>query len=319
MLKTCVEKILLEYPTACKDNFKGHKFASYIKSSIPRSLESSLDLPNIYNIKASAGNGAWATIPWIAVFNTLITESVKSGFYCIYLFCADCSGVYLSLNQGFADKRDRHGLGVARNMLREKAKFYRDILGYERTKDFSDSLNLYLDIIPKESTTRRLGIAYEAGNILSKFYPKDAVPNNDILVNDLRKLLDFYFLLFEQSTLTGNTEEFNTDDEKDWFEDLSKYRIHRVTERNKSLSKKVKDLQGYTCKACNFNFESRYGNIGRNYIEAHHIIPISELDKTKIYLDPAEDFTVLCANCHRMIHKIKPTPTLEDFKKFLKM
>ncbi|WP_445300041.1 MrcB family domain-containing protein [Microcoleus sp. AT3-A2] len=78
---------------------------------VPKSIIASLELPEIYSVKASAGNGSWAKVPWIAIFNKLVTESVQSGFYCVYLFRAEFSGVYLSLNQGIADKRNKFGLG----------------------------------------------------------------------------------------------------------------------------------------------------------------------------------------------------------------
>jgi 5-methylcytosine-specific restriction protein A len=192
------------------------------------------------------------------------------------------------------------------------------LLGEEAIKDFSDPLDLKLGFIPKETTTRRLGLAYEAGNIASKFYPGNAIPSDAILANDLGKLLEIYFTLFEKVSLEKNIQDPG-EKEDEWFEDLTKYRIHRVAERNQSLSKRVKHLQGYICKACNFNFETRYGKIGKEFIEAHHIVPISSLDKAKIQLNPMKDFTVLCSNCHRMIHRIKPTPTLEEFKKILKI
>ncbi len=123
-------------------------------------------------------------------------------------------------------------------------------------------------------------------------------------------------MLFEKMSLKNNIQNY---EEKEWFENLGKYRIHKVIERNPSLSKRVKQLQGYTCKACGFNFEVRYGEIGRDFIEAHHTVPISSLSKDKIKLDPMQDFTVLCSNCHRMIHRRKPIPTLEEFKRILKM
>ena len=48
-----------------------------------------------------------------------------------------------------------------------------------------------------------------------------------------------------------------------------------------------------------------HGEIGNGYIEAHHLIkPISimrEGDATRI-----EDLAMLCANCHRMVHRIRP-------------
>ncbi len=317
VLKHWLEKVVLEYPEASKDSFTGHPFASYFRKTIPKSIESFLHLPDMYSIKASAGNGAWAKVPWIAIFNKLVTETVTSGFYCVYFFPVDGSGVYLSLNQGIADIRDDCGLPGSRNMVRNQAIFFRDTLGEEAIKDFSDSLDLKLTFISKKDA-RRLGQAYEAGNIASKFYPRNEIPDDEVLTDDLNKLLEIYFTLFEKLYLINDIQN-SAQKEDEWFEDLTKYRIHRVTERNQSLSKRVKQLQGYICKACDFNFEARYGEVGKEFIEAHHTVPISSLSKAKIKLDPIQDFTVLCSNCHRMIHRIKPTPTLEEFKKILKM
>jgi 5-methylcytosine-specific restriction protein A len=317
-LKELLEKIMIEYPEVSKNNFKGHQFASYFRNDIPISIETLLKLPDIYSIKASVGNGAWAKVPWIAIFNKLVTESVTSGFYCVYLFRVDCSGVYLSLNQGIADKRDKYGLKVSRDILRKQAHFFRDILAQEN-KYFSDPLDLKLDLIPRETTTRRLGLAYEAGNIAAKFYDKNTIPDDKTLTDDLEKLLEIYFSLFEKFSLQENVLNSEEEvEEKEWFEDLTKYRMHRVTERNRNLSKRVKQLQGYTCTACNFNFESKYGEVGKEFIESHHVVPISSLNREKIQLDPIQDFIVLCSNCHQMIHRIKPMPTLEEFKKVLK-
>ncbi len=148
-LKNLLEKVIFEYPEVSEDSFKGHSFANYFRNTIPKSIESFLVLPDVCSVKASAGNGAWAKVPWIAIFNKLVTETVTSGFYCVYLFRVDCSGVYLSLNQGIADKRNEYGLGVSRDMVRRQARFFRDTLG-EAIKDFSDPLDLKLDFILKK-------------------------------------------------------------------------------------------------------------------------------------------------------------------------
>jgi 5-methylcytosine-specific restriction protein A len=330
-LRESLEKIMFEYPLVSNDNFKGHSFASYVRNVVPKSISASLELPEIYSVKASAGNGSWAKVPWIAIFNKLVTESVMSGFYCVYLFRADFSGVYLSLNQGIADKRDQFGLGVSREILRGQAKLFKDKLGSDKLREFSDPLDLKLDSIPKTTTSRRLGLAYEAGNIASKFYSRESLPDDKELVEDVGKVLEIYFSLFEEVSLKEEAdsdlfkkvslkkEAKNNEAEREWFEYPTKYRLHRVTERNQTLSRKVKELQGYECKACGFDFESRYGEIGRGYIEAHHNVPISNLSGAKIQLDPLKDFTVLCSNCHSMIHRIKPTPTVEEFRQNLKM
>jgi HNH endonuclease len=38
-------------------------------------------------------------------------------------------------------------------------------------------------------------------------------------------------------------------------------------------------------------------------IEAHHLIPLSQLKGKRVALDPKNDVAVLCANCHRMVHR----------------
>lgn len=64
------------------------------------------------------------------------------------------------------------------------------------------------------------------------------------------------------------------------------------------------------CKACNFNFENFYGNIGKNFIEIHHIKPIFTYeDKIKQSLKQAlKNVVPVCSNCHRMIHRNNSNP-----------
>lgn len=54
--------------------------------------------------------------------------------------------------------------------------------------------------------------------------------------------------------------------------------------------------------ACGFNFEEAYGELGRGFIEFHHIVPISELEQETI-IDLRKDLVCLNANCHRMVHR----------------
>jgi 5-methylcytosine-specific restriction protein A len=101
MVKDVLETILSKYPIENQKNFKAHPFASYIRNDVPYLLNEELKLPKIYTIKASPGNGEWAKIPWIAIFNKTVTETVRNGICLVYLFCADFSVFYLSLMQGY--------------------------------------------------------------------------------------------------------------------------------------------------------------------------------------------------------------------------
>jgi 5-methylcytosine-specific restriction protein A len=50
------------------------------------------------------------------------------------------------------------------------------------------------------------------------------------------------------------------------------------------------------------------------------LIPFAELVKRpdKVVLDPKTDFTVVCANCHRMLHRGSPPPSAVGLKALLK-
>ena len=89
-----------------------------------------------------------------------------------------------------------------------------------------------------------------------------------------------------------------------FFREGSRYRKHLRRERNRQLAAEAKRIHGYTCQVCEFDFEQRYGPRGRGYIEAHHIVPLQQLDsEADLRLSPELDFAVVCANCHRMLHR----------------
>ena len=77
----------------------------------------------------------------------------------------------------------------------------------------------------------------------------------------------------------------------------------------------AKSIHRYTCQVCEFNFEQDYGELGEEYIEAHHLTPLAKLlTDEKIAKSAKDDFRVVCANCHRMIHRKGAPSSFEDFK-----
>ena len=53
-------------------------------------------------------------------------------------------------------------------------------------------------------------------------------------------------------------------------------------ERNHYLRQKAIEIHGTSCKVCGFNFEKMYGNIGKNFIEIHHIKPMYTIRKKSL-------------------------------------
>lgn len=86
--------------------------------------------------------------------------------------------------------------------------------------------------------------------------------------------------------------------------------------RSQPLVIKAKSYYDPICMVCGFDFERRYGKLGRGYIECHHIDPLSGRDglakPTKL-----EHLAMVCANCHRMIHRKTPCMTIGELKALL--
>ena len=96
--------------------------------------------------------------------------------------------------------------------------------------------------------------------------------------------------------------------------------LHFYKERNKRLVNLKK--QDYfekngnlQCEICKFDFFQIYGNRGFYFAEVHHDSPISTysgIQKTML-----RDLSIVCSNCHKMIHRKHPWPKVKEFKKEL--
>lgn len=90
-------------------------------------------------------------------------------------------------------------------------------------------------------------------------------------------------------------------------------RDREIHQRNPQLRQLCIEAYGnrYECVVCGMNFVSTYGEIGKEFIEVHHLYPISETDGEH-EVNPATDMIPLCSNCHSMIHRLEDK---SDWKK----
>ncbi|WP_409422309.1 HNH endonuclease [Pseudaeromonas sp. ZJS20] len=129
--------------------------------------------------------------------------------------------------------------------------------------------------------------------------------------------------LYDKPCSVSSTIELPIDsaNETTFLEGKSKLVLHKTKEREETLvrykKQKVFDSQGkLSCEVCGFDFYATYGERGLGYIECHHNIPISSLsDETQM---TPEDLSLLCANCHRIIHRKAPWISVNDLKDIIK-
>lgn len=95
------------------------------------------------------------------------------------------------------------------------------------------------------------------------------------------------------------------------------YKLHKYRERNSAIVKKKKDKYfrengRLECEVCGFNFNEIYGDLGNGYIECHHKIALSQIDVEAI--TELDDLALVCANCHRMLHRNMSFMDIRDLK-----
>ncbi len=82
----------------------------------------------------------------------------------------------------------------------------------------------------------------------------------------------------------------------------SRERSRKLIDLKKEQYKKLNGL--LRCEICGLSFVEIYPtSLGEDFIEVHHKIPLSKIESVvKTTLD---DLFLVCANCHRMIHRTK--------------
>ena len=69
---------------------------------------------------------------------------------------------------------------------------------------------------------------------------------------------------------------------------------------------------GAVCQVCKMKFDEVYGEIGSNFIEVHHAVPVGGRGE-----DSIGNLVPLCSNCHNMIHRRSPPYSVAELQKIV--
>lgn len=184
-MKEIIERILNDYVPAKSEAFAGHPVGSFFRSDIPQALYSSgIVDSNDYLVTGSVGQGNWAMIPWVCVFDRSITTSATKGVYIVYLLEKTGNSLYLTFNQGCTDIRRNHSKRDTIKIMREKAA---EIVSRIDSRGFRTDEEINLG----ERLTE-LGELYQKGTIFYKEYKKGNVPEEVEIRDDLSKMIEIY-------------------------------------------------------------------------------------------------------------------------------
>ncbi|WP_440217178.1 MrcB family domain-containing protein [Chromobacterium piscinae] len=271
-----------------------------------------------FKVEGSFGNGNMARVPWVAIFNTKITKSAQDGYYIVLLFSEDLKSCYLSLNQGVTSFEKQYSLRLAQQKLKETARF---ALNY-----FNPDPNAVIGEIDLLATGH-LGKGYERGAIESFRYGNAALPTPSEMATHFKILLDHYDKLviaagdalqlimpireeqYQQAVLDKSFAKESAskvvqDDLAGGVPVPNKARSCQNERyiRNPSIAAIALARAEFKCEIdpSHQTFISSSKNLP--YIEAHHLIPMSEQSYYQFSLDVAANIVALCPTCHKLLH-----------------
>jgi 5-methylcytosine-specific restriction enzyme B len=185
-----VQEFIDAYARAKGETFAGSHPAAGVLGRAADALQHRLP-PSLAQarVKASVGQGNWATVPWVAVLHPRETTTTQRGTYPVLLIPEDLRGVYLTLAQGVTElKRDR-GKAAGYSILADRAQALRPRLGKLANRGFGGGDEV--DLGPSN-----LGRDYAASVIISKYFARDALGTSD-LDDDFSELCSAYGELLE--------------------------------------------------------------------------------------------------------------------------
>lgn len=194
-------------------------------------------------IKATKGLANIPYAPWIGARDVRLADKQSEGYSLVYLYSVDLKRVYLSI---------AFGTGQFIEVFKPKKEAYQKMrkAASRIQKVFENDLNiqnLILDPIDLAATSKEFRQeGYEQSAIFSLSYEINNLPDDTKLLEDYKKMLDFYVDIFESpltpsidSLVNAVADPLRLEDTKVKIKDFE-YRSPKKTKGKKTNNKKVK-------------------------------------------------------------------------------
>jgi len=338
MLKNTLQKISQEFTPALQHEYVGHPLADFIRNEGPNIILDNLpESHKDYLTKGSCGQDKWATKrgAWINIMNPAITRGASKGYYLVYGFPAGTTEFVFGLSQGYTEAREMYG-SKWEDAVENTANLMRLCVPGSLAKGFlfgKPRFEFQFDTSDK---------GYRVGYALHKIYDSANLPEEEVLISDLHRMLEIYDTVFKKNGETLYRLENNTTNltlEKPYEVDEEDYQRANKSLRSKNkrilipksakLTTKEKNAlaslrpktkarprnseyaeiarltANFKCEIDTHHLTFKRKTDNKEYTEAHHLIPYSEYDEfaeLDISIDRPINIVSLCPNCHRNIH-----------------
>lgn len=296
-----------QFPKAVNQGDHFEALSVLIPKQFEQWIQSFSDFPTSYKVTHSHGMGNWAEIPWIVCANRNITSTPQAGYYIVLGFSADMQSCYLSLNQG-----------VSKTNKNDLSQFAHVAIEYMKP---SNTHNVFFGPIDFKAKNN-LGKSYAKAAIKSYKYTLEELKNSDLSIKieqQFQELLMDYENIYNLvgknildlkpiSDSSYQLEIQKSDDQsfKDIDLNINRPRPLKSSKNTKyylrdpRYSKLALYLAEYKCEFSNEH--TTFFNGKHQYMEGHHLVPMSQQDYYEISLDIPANIISLCPNCHKALH-----------------
>ena len=188
-------RAILEAPATHNYNMKAGKKQAAQDALLKARSDLTDYVPFGYKIRVSGSAVNIPEIPWISILNPELTTTTKAGMYLVYLYSADLSTLFISMNQGYTRHKEN---AEAAGLKRKKAEQEALLTLKSESKDIVKILKNE-NLIPENSvlainlkSESELPKGYESGHIIGFKYDLKNLPSEDVLQNDLDLMISIY-------------------------------------------------------------------------------------------------------------------------------
>jgi 5-methylcytosine-specific restriction protein A len=184
----------------------------------------------------------------------------------------------------------------------------RTILSFEHSlKNARDSFDSHIYNSDRVGWKDKVGKPKQLENIAKEIFTKYSNKNRNEIWNEIKHFFDKDIKalgnIIDDLISIQESEESSHSVTK--TEGGIKVVFSNKYERNITLRDLAFKIHGYNCMVCDFNFYNVYGKWGERFGEVHHVVPLANSKGRDRKTDPKTDLIILCANCHRMVHRRK--------------
>lgn len=295
---------------ASADKNYGHlRSTKILTEELPALLQQLSELSTEqYLFKGSVGKGRMAEVPNLCILDTDITDSPERGYYIVYLFDPRMTKFYLTLLQGWTQFEKTYGARMGRKIILKNQDGLRN--QFDTSTSFSAS---ELGLLAERTRTK----GYIYGTLFHKVYFIDEMPDDQMLLDDLQKMVTLYQTMKKEigSDIVHKTvpteNDFQQEIQTATPVQLPDGPVPRPPLQPRAPSKWKRDAgvsadallrAHYKCEVDPLHKTFTSQKNGHPFVEAHHFLPMAVQDNFLNSLDVVENIIALCPTCHRAFH-----------------